>query len=630
MSGLVGIWSLDGAPADEALLTSLWDGISHRGPDGSGRWFEGRAGLAAGVLRVTPQSATEELPRRHAPSGVVAALDGRIDNRTELLTAIGLPAGMPDVDLAVEAYLRWGEGFLQRLVGEFALAIVDSSRGSLLLARDPVGTRPLYVWRSPHELVFGSEIKALLRHPRVHARPDDDLLAYYLLQGTARDNAWSTFFEGVESLPPGYVLRADSRSVQARVFWDFDVEARLRLASYGEYVEAFKERFEIAVRRRLSSRHPVGMTVSGGIDSSAVYCQAIALGGGVDLTALTHAGPAGSPADEVRFVEAIERRWGVEVLRIPLTATDLLGHAAMQTFASEMPWLNEMWSTMAASIEVFQGSGVRRYLTGQWGDQVLYEQAYLVDLFNAGRWGTLARSLREIPRWEVGMPHRVPARRFLGQLARWNVPRSAVPVLRQLDRRFVGARRDRPWYTERLRVHGTAQPPRRVNVGFASASVHARNLYAKLRSKYYVLGHEWDNKINAWHGLETSSPFMDRELLSFVMAVPGEVTNQGGRQRSILRDAMEGIVPDEIRLRRSKADFTSVSNAPLVAEVAHLKDDVRPVKESGARGYVDRSVLLAELGEQRNAEVFMDYVSNVLALESWLATFFPRDERGRG
>jgi hypothetical protein len=289
-----------------------------------------------------------------------------------------------------------------------------------------------------------------------------------------------------------------------------------------------------------------------------------------------------------------------------------------------MPWINELWSSALATSAILAKRGVRRHLNGQWGDQMLYEQAYLVDLWNRLQWLSLLRDMREIPRWEEGSALPV-SRSFARQLVHWDLPRPLVPLLRSVDRRFVGPRQDRPWYGERLRSHGTAPPPRKITVGLSRVAVHPRNVYAKLRSKYYLLAHEWDDKVSGSLGFESSAPLLDRDLVAFVMAIPGEMTNHRGRQRSILRDAMTGLLPDEVRLRRSKADFTDMTNRSLMVELEALGVGGLRGGLSDRLGYVIPEELESHLAQSpQSSSAFMDFASHLTALEAWLQTFFAK------
>jgi asparagine synthase (glutamine-hydrolysing) len=205
MSGIVGIWNLDGRPVEPDLIRRLNAPLPHRGPDGHGEWVQGPVGLACQLLRVTPESLHEVQPLVH-PSGAVIVFDGRLDNREELLShlkgAWGAEPDSPDPALVLAAYASWGERFPEYLNGDFALAVFDPNRRQLFLARDTMGIRPLYYHRTGDTFLFASEIKAILAHPGVTVRPNADVIAEYVFAGLA--NQGETFFEEVFSLIPAH------------------------------------------------------------------------------------------------------------------------------------------------------------------------------------------------------------------------------------------------------------------------------------------------------------------------------------------------------------------------------------------------------------------------------------------
>jgi len=243
MSGIVGVWNLDGRPLAPGLLDDLGVALAHRGPDGDGAWVEGSVGLACRLLRVTPEAARESQPCV-SPSGTALVFDGRLDNREDLLASLedarSVGRDAPDAALVLAAYEVFGERLPERLSGDFALGLFDPHRRQLLLARDAMGVRPLYYCRRAHLIVFASEIKALLVHPDVPARPDDELLARFLLDDI-RGREGRTFFEGVSSVPPACVAIVTPGGCTTRRYWDFDPSRRTRLGSFQEYAAAFLE-----------------------------------------------------------------------------------------------------------------------------------------------------------------------------------------------------------------------------------------------------------------------------------------------------------------------------------------------------------------------------------------------------
>jgi asparagine synthase (glutamine-hydrolysing) len=241
VSGIVGIWNLDGSPVDRELLKACAGAIDHRGPDGRDSWIEGPAGMIFQHLRVTPESLDETQPLV-GESGPVVVFDGRLDDREELLAGLpktaGLNSGSADAALVLAAYEAFGERFVDRLAGDFALALFDPRSPHLLLARDSLGVRPLYYHRTRRRIVFASEIKPILA-AGAPARPNDDFLAQFILREFVGDEPGATFFDGIPAVPPSHVIRVDPRKAAVRMYWDFDPNLRIVLGSENEYARSF-------------------------------------------------------------------------------------------------------------------------------------------------------------------------------------------------------------------------------------------------------------------------------------------------------------------------------------------------------------------------------------------------------
>lgn len=625
MSGIVGVWNLDGRPIEPALLARLSATLAHRGPDGDGLWVQGAMGLACRLLRVTPESSEETQPLVDA-SGAALVFDGRLDNREELLAILEVPAGCPDPALVLAAYQAFGERFTERLAGDFALGLFDPSRQQLLLARDAIGVRPLYYCRAGDAFLFASEIKALLAHPRVSARPADDDLALYLLGGSAYDYRGLTFFEGVSSLLPAHLAILTPERFVIRRYWDFDPCRRTRLGSFGEYAEAFRDHFERAVRRRLRSAYPVAVSVSGGVDSSSIFCVAETLrrhrpDRQPAILGLSYTSADGSPSDEKAFLLEIERAYGIEIQRVPM-GLGFLNDCRNAVWHVEAPILDEQWNSTHALLQTVCQRGARSVLTGHWADQMLFDQAHLIDLVYRRAWGKVRAHLSEFGRWHTDVDPRYFRQRFFLDLVKYSVPSALLQALRRFRPKPV-----LPWYTEALRkrAHWSAskQP---VSLG-SFITAHARSLYEQARSSHHVLCMEWDNKVASMHGLEIAFPFLDRDLLAFLMGIPGDMQTWNGIPKAILREAMRGVLPNPIRERRWKADFTDLVNAGMEQEYPQL---VRCLQSDGMAiklGYVKGDVLRKELARLKDrirgpsADLAWS-LSDLLGLELWLQTFF--------
>jgi asparagine synthase (glutamine-hydrolysing) len=634
MSGIVGAWNLDGRPLDAATLASMSAALRHRGPDGEGRWVSGACGLACQHQWTTP----EEIGERQPLAGVTGSadlavvLDGRLDNRDELLPALDLPRAASDAVCVAAAYAAWGPEFAARLNGDFALAVYDGPRRTLILARDAIGLRPLYYHRGPRVFAFASEIKSLLVHPDIPRRVDDEGLADFMLIGARPvDRLDVTCFADISALVPAHLTVVTPERTAVRRYWDFDPLRVLKLGSVQDYAEALRTGFAEAVRRRVRAAHPVAVSVSGGIDSSSIYCQAAALhrsGRAPHPPAgVSYVGAEGGDADERRYLVDIEQAFGIAIDRFPLDPfIGLIEGADEQVRAIEAPFLDYMWGVTRELYRRASAGGARVLLSGQWGDQVLFSTAYLIDLFGRGAWPQVWRHTREYARWFGDAEAGILRRRFLLDLGRHHVPAPLVPPLKRLRQRWFGARPARGAFSDAFLALARRSSDRPARLGSDFHSAHARSIYFEARSKYHVQCMEWNNKAHAIHGLTPAFPFLDRDLLALLMAIPGEIQTRDGVPRGLFRDAMQGVLPDTVRARTWKADFTDVVNHGVARDRGAVAAALGPDCQGVRLGYLDGGRLEAEVGRLSDDLVRADSVNSweladLFGLEVWLRAF---------
>ena len=634
MSGIVGIWNLDGRPVSPSLLASLGERLAHRGSDTSDQWCHGPVGLACRLLRITPESLKEAQPAV-GPSGTVLVFDGRLDNRTELLALLSdnrdIAADSPDPVLVLAVYDRFGDRFAEYLNGDFAFGLFDPRQPRLLLVRDAIGVRPLYYTRVRDTVLFASEIKALLAHPDVPAFPNDDMLACFLLNSTPRD-ASMTCFRGISSVLPAHCMAITPDRMSDRQYWDFPVTEQ-RFGTFHEYADAFRHHFTNAVSRRLRSAHPVAVSVSGGLDSSSILCLAETLRRNGNSTAnsllgLSYQSPAGSPSDETEFLVEIERQYGLAIELVPVSV-GLMDDCHEAMWHIEAPFLDSQWDTTRTFYRRAHALGARVMLTGHWADQVLFPQAYLIDLFHQLRWRDVGLHLQEYGRWMTDVPASFFRKRFWLDLVKYHVPEFSIPYLRRLR-----AKRPPAWYSDSFCQHAFRHLFDQPHLGAGQPTAHARSLYEEARSPYHVQCLEWNSKIAAMHGIDIAFPFLDRDLLTFLMSIPGDIQTWNGIPKALLRKGMKGVLPEAIVNRKSKADFTHLVNEGMERNYPKLLDSLESGAAAMTWGYVNRPRLQDQLralretiGGAATGEVAWS-LTDLLGLELWLQVFFkPRTVR---
>ncbi|MBL0141399.1 MAG: hypothetical protein IPP91_04890 [Betaproteobacteria bacterium] len=592
--------------------------------------MNGSAGLAYQCLR----SATgpDELQPRESGAGLSICFDGRLDNRDEIVRDLApeLNAdaeGLADSSLALACYRRYGEGFAAQLNGDFALALFDTDARRLVLARDVMGMRPLYYGSSRDTFIAASEIKAILAHPDVEAQPDDDALADALVGGNPNELR-ITLFRDVRRVLPGQTVVVTPEGMKEFQHWDFDPTRQVRLGSFAEYAEALRGLFEQAVRRRLRAEGAVAVTVSGGLDSSAILCQADLLGRSGSVIPAVHGisrlYPEGSAADERRYLDAIEAQHRIAIRRLPpspnRTATDNAWPWRMEY--PELPGGNDL-----DCLEAARELGCSVVLDGFMGDQVLWTAAPFYEDLRAFHWLGVRRKFRSLCESMTDCTPQGLRQEILHGFARDLAPDALLVPYRAI-RRAMGRSRAPNWYSENLREIGyrRGQMQRRLAAPFASK--HTELSYTLARSPDISMTFEKFNKVAAWYGMERAYPFADRDLVAFLMAIPGDVVQRDGVYKGLFREAMRGILPEAIRLRYSKADFTQEeSDAASALSATGLDELFGPGSQAVSRGYVDAASLPAALIQVRAQLSDQDFLpskqlNELVSFERWLRSFF--------
>jgi asparagine synthase (glutamine-hydrolysing) len=498
MCGIAGLLNLDGAPVDRALIARMTDAIAHRGPDGEGQYIDGPAGLGNRRLAIIDLSEHGAQPMTSEDGQVVVTYNGEIYNfrelRAELERGGHAFASHADTEVLVHGYEEWGTDLIARLNGMFAFGLWDRRERRLLLARDRYGVKPLYLWRDERVILFASEIKSFLEHPRFRARLSArHLLEYFTFQNQFSDG---TLFDGVEMLPAGSWLtvdeRGDSRIAQ---YWDFNFTPEAPPRDTALYLDELDELFRRAVERQLVSDVPVGAYLSGGMDSGSI--TAVAAGslpyvstftGGFDLTS---ASGLELGFDERRKAEALSYRLRTEHYETVLKAGDM--ERCLPALVWHLEDLRVGQSYPNYYVSRLASKFVKVVLSGSGGDELFagYPWRYYRAVVND--------DLEHYVEKYYAFWHRLIPNRYMPSLFRpevWN----QVKEIRTIDV-FRDCLPDHK--------HPPASPEEYVNY----------SLY--LEAKTFLHGLlVVDDKLSMAHGLETRVPFLDNDLVEFAQRVP--------------------------------------------------------------------------------------------------------------
>ncbi|NJO61381.1 MAG: lasso peptide isopeptide bond-forming cyclase [Richelia sp. RM2_1_2] len=576
MSGIVGIYYLDGRPLDRENLTKMVDILAHRGPDGADIWVDGCVGLGHRMLWTTPESLIEKLPYCNQRGDLVITADARIDNRDELIAALQInnrPADkIADSELILAAYEKWGEDCPKHLLGDFAFAIWDERKQTLFCARDHFGVKPFYYYSSNNTFVFGSEIKAIFCLPEVPRQINEVRIGDYLTSNF--EDKTITFYEDIFRLSPAHSLTVSHKGIQLQSYWCLDPTRELCLGSDEEYAAKFREIFTEAVRCRMRSAHTVGSMLSGGLDSSSITCTArkiLSENGTESLPTFSAIFDQVTECDERAYINPVLAQGGIEPHYIygdtlsPLTEINrVVWHHDEPLYAFNLS-LN--WGLYG----VAQERGIRVVLDGFDGDStVSHGVGYLHELARAGKWFTLFRELKGYSN-NFNYSYQKLFWAYLCKYGFEPIISKSKPL--RLGRRIWQALGKRI----RQKAHASINKPawratlksefvERLNLkerrkALIKALLESQNnqraehYYSLVRGEMpYTL--EVLDKTAAKFGIELRFPFWDKRLVEFCLSLPPEQKLHQGWSRMVMRRAMAGILPTEVQWRGGKSNLS--------------------------------------------------------------------------
>ncbi len=549
VAALVGPWA-----HDDERLAAMVRVQHHRGPDDRGRWSDEGAGVALGhnrlsILDLTPRGRQPML----APEGDLALVfNGEVYNYRELRSELDgwdFRSGT-DTEVVLAAYRAWGEACVERFVGMFAFAMWDAKREVLFCARDRLGIKPLHWARGGGSVALASEVKALLA-AGVPCRPDADTWATYLAHGVY-DHSDATFFEGVRALAPGHVMTVRPRpgaepEVTMRAYWDLPALTRdVEELSDADAEARLLERLDDAVRLRLRSDVPLGVNLSGGLDSASLMASVDRAAPGSGALETFTAAFDDARYDESEFAAAVPHRhpWTRHVER--LRPGDVWALATAMTWHQEAPFGGVATVAYHRLHQRARDEGVTVLLEGQGVDECLAGYRYVAphhhrDLLEAGRREELRRELRADGR------------------AAGDGWRGALGRLRAL----LGGGRG-PLYqdgTAHLRPSAVA-PEVRARAGAEPAFErpypdHLRNaLWKDLRHTKLPRVLRMNDRLSMASSRELREPWLDHRVVELLFRMPGHQKLRDGRTKAVLRRAAQDRLPDAVRLAAKRAVVT--------------------------------------------------------------------------
>jgi len=605
--GIAGEIRFDGERSSLTTTRAMCDAQVHRGPDDEGYYAKGPTSL--GIRRLAIIDLRKGLyPLQNERNSIHLIFNGEIYGYRDLADKLERAGhefySKTDSEVLVHAYEEWGATCLEKLNGMFAFALWDEPEQLLWIARDHFGIKPLYYHQRKEFFTFASEIKPLLTRPDIHPRPNESVIRNYIGTGRVDDTA-ETFFDGIRQLRPAHqLLIRPSGVVKMERYWAPKISHELNSNSYEKEVENTRRLFVEAIRRQLVSDVPVGTCLSGGIDSSSIVCAikkfradpTISTDGRIKTFSAVF---PGYPIDESRYARAVCETAEAEYNPVQPTASELWQDLPVLVKCQEEPFASTSIYAQYRVMKRAKERGITVLLDGQGNDELLcgYIPLYLQYL----------QTLRKHEKYCRLLTEGIRSSDLLGPLIKPHIPT----------------------YLKGLLAHGKSLL-RRASPTRATAITVSKGSENDLPSTLEVLTSvnglpallRYEDKNSMWHSIEARVPFLDRPFFEYVASLPLDRKLCDGWTKHIFRRAMSGILPEEIRLRRSKIGFETPEKRWIERDLRGRLQEFFSKKDLVASRFYDVDALRKLLNKPKLTSDETSLIWRILNLELWYRQFF--------
>jgi asparagine synthase (glutamine-hydrolysing) len=589
MCGIVGILNQSNTSGiDEHLLCAMRDTMVHRGPDGEGVWLskDRQIGLAHRRLSIIDLSEAATQPMANAEGDIWLTFNGEIYNHEEIrteLAALGYTqwkTDHSDTEVILKAYEHWGIDCVHHFRGMFAFVLWDDRSQELWLVRDRLGIKPLYWAQVEGRFYFASEIKAIIEDPAVPRRIDEEAAFHYLTFMTTP--APMTMFEGIRKLPAGYRMRVTPNGeIKEESWWDlFDGVEKNYKRTEDEWAEVIREELETSVRYRAVSDVPVGVFLSGGIDSStnAAMFNQISMEESIKTFTIGYENSE-SYSNEHVYARQMSKLVGSEHHELDLNVQDLLDFMPRLVYHQDEPIADPVCIPVYYVSELAKKHGITVAQVGEGADEIF--------------WG--------YPLWKYSL--------MMQKLDRWPVPRVAkrgglsfLNAAGKGDSLYYewlrrGANDERIFWSGALVFTETAKArilSKRMSQKFAGRSSY--EIISQLYERYSMNAPELSDldwmtysdlrlrlpelllmrvdKMSMATSLEGRVPFLDHHFVQLALSIPEHIKTKNNTLKYILKKAVRGLIPDELIDRKKQGFGVPVSEWMMKELNTHVRTSV--------------------------------------------------------
>ena len=618
MCGVVGIIKKQEQKADKATLERMLASIKHRGPDDEGIYLNRHAGLGHRRLSILDTSSAGHQPMPSKDANCWISFNGEIYNYIELKKELGNQTYQSgtDTEVLLLAYQKWGAKFLDKLNGIFAFAIWDENKKSLFCARDHVGVKPFYYAFQNGVFYFASEVKALLA-AGIRTRPNDKIVYDYLVRGVYHHSN-ETFFDGIYELPAGHLLTYANEKLKIKRYWDPSKKI-VNMSNWSDQrvQEEFFNLFKNAVTIQLRSDVPIGIQLSGGLDSSSLTAMVDHISNGQKNFNLFSYVYGGFPDREVAYMKSTAQKLGWKLNLLEVGSKDMADWTERTTWFQDQPFPGLPTYGQHLIAQKCHEMGIKVILGGQGGDEIgggyeYYMGTYILDV--ALRRGAV-EAMGELSAWGKLTGHTEDSKRltefFIGSLSSYfgegtSADASKFTNTEVLRPDFLSKKYPKPEFKQPFDSHLSNMQYRDI-------------FYTKLPRILQAA-----DRSAMEFGVEHRVPFLDFRLVEFGLSLPANQKIHNGHQRYFMRKAMERLLPKNVVWAPKRA----VPSPQREWFKKELKPWIRSVLQSksfGNRPYFNQKVVLAEYDKYTGAAKIPKnsfHIWQWLHLEHWLRAYF--------
>ena len=635
MCGICGKLSVDGHIIKESLIRQMTSVLVHRGPDDMGVYVTPNlpsdnqdrisVGLGHRRLSIIDLSPAGHQPMFNEDGSIVIVFNGEIYNFSELRKLVESKGhkfkSNTDTEVIIHLYEEYGPESVEYLRGMFAYAIWDNNKQRLVLARDRLGKKPLNYLVNEKHLIFASEIKAILQDPEVKKEPDLEAIHHYLTYGYTPTP--QTAFKGINKLPPAHILTWDNGKISIKRYWKLSYANKVYLSEAG-YSERILELLREATKIRLVSDVPLGVLLSGGIDSSAVVAMMSQLM--QDPVKTFSIGFEEQQYDETRYARIIAQKFNTEHHEF------IVKQNAIEILPKLVWHYNEPYADSSAIPTYYVAKMTREYVTvalnGDAGDENFAGYNTYTGNRIASYYENIPGFVRDtIVKGAINVMYRAFNRYRFPRRAKYLADAiSESPELRHCRwMTYFDNHTKEKLYTDDFKEHV-------INIDSRDLLLKAYQIsdapdFVDATLSVDVATYLPDNLLvkmdiaTMANSLEARSPFLDHKLMEFVASIPSNMKLRRMTKKYILKKALKGIIPDEI-LHRRKMGFSIPLDIWFRTSLKEMAYDLLLSSKLRQRGYFRTEFIRSMLDEHcQGVRLWHSPLWNLLMLESWHQMF---------